>query len=207
MLALLVSFVPPQGPSGVDVRTAVGDTRANCRVLLTSDALGPSLDNCFVQARLAGITWPQLEAVREQVDSETVTTLGGQLVKNTGVQLCLATIAEVIAAMTFVSRQDVETLKATLFQPFQDAEEIAADDMDQATFQALISLHGALTNHLVQTALPLPRMVNYQFYKTLSTLGMAYKLYDDASRCDELRAENKIVHPAFCPLLGDALSQ
>jgi prophage DNA circulation protein len=35
---------------------------------------------------------------------------------------------------------------------------------------------------------------------------MAYKLYDDASRCDELRQENKVVHPAFCPPTGRALS-
>jgi len=207
MLALLISFVPSKGPSGIDVRTAVGDTRANARVLCTNDALGPSLDNCFVQARLAGVTWPQIEAVRLQVDGEPVTTLGGALVKNAGVRLCLATIAEIIAAATLVSRQDVDTTKATLLPPFQDAEEIAADEMDQATFQSLISLHGALTNHLVQTALPLPRMLQYQFYKVLPSLVMAYKLYDDASRCDELRAENKIVHPAFCPLQGEALSQ
>ena len=142
-----------------------------------------------------------------RLTGEPVTTLGGALVKNAGVRLCLATIAEIIAPATFVSRQDVDTTKATLLPPFQDAEEIAADEMDQATFQSLISLHGALTNHLVQTALPLPRMLQYQFYKVLPSLVMAYKLYDDASRCDELRAENKIVHPAFCPLQGEALSQ
>jgi len=37
-------------------------------------------------------------------------------------------------------------------------------------------------------------------------LTIAYKLYSDASRADEVRAENKIVHPAFCPLVGYGLS-
>ena len=108
--------------------------------------------------------------------------------------------------MTFVSRQDVDAIKQQLQQPFQDAEEIAADDMDQMTFQALIALHGAVTNHLVATARPLPRMLGFQFFEPLPSLVMAYKLYDDASRCDELREENKVVHPAFCPPTGQALS-
>jgi prophage DNA circulation protein len=40
----------------------------------------------------------------------------------------------------------------------------------------------------------------------MPTLVMAYRLYADASRGDELRAENKVVHPAFSPAAGLALS-
>lgn len=206
MLARLLSFIPAKGRAGLDARTAIGDTRAYGYRLLIDDALGPPLDNCFVQARLAGITWQQLETVRAQTDQETPVSLGAVLIQNAGVRLCLANEAYIIAGMTFVSRQQVEEIKAALFAPFQDAEEIAADDMDQMTFQSLIALHGAVTNHLVSTALPLPRMLRYQFFKVLPSLVMAYKLYTDASRADELRDENKVVHPAFCPLLGEALS-
>jgi prophage DNA circulation protein len=207
MLAILVALVPAKGRLGSNARTAIGDVRANARKLCTDDALGPPLDNCFEQARLAGVTWQQLETVRETVDAETPVTLGGALVQNCGVRLCLAVIAEIVSDMTFVSRQQVDTIKTALQQPFQDAEEVAADEMDQMTFQTLISTHGALTNHLVQTALPLPRLLQYQFYKVMPSVVLAYRLYDDASRCDEIRDENKIVHPAFCPLNGVALSQ
>ncbi|MGY8661764.1 hypothetical protein Q3C01_05265 [Bradyrhizobium sp. UFLA05-109] len=206
MLATLLSFLPAKGRAGVDARTAIGDARANAFGLLIEDAMGPPLDACFDQARQAGITWQQLESVRAQLGQETPVTLGAALIQNAGIRLCLATEAYIIAAMTFVSRQEVDAIKTALFQPFQDAEEIAADEMDQMTFQALITLHGAITNHLVQTALPLPRMLQYQFFSTLPSLVMAYKLYDDASRADELRGENKIVHPAFCPMVGEALS-
>jgi prophage DNA circulation protein len=206
MLAALVSFVPAKGRAGANARTAIGDTRANAYKLLIDDALGPPLDDCFQQALIAGITWQQIEAVRVQVDQETPVSLGAMLIQNTGVRLCLATECYILAGMTFISRQQVEEIKTALFQPFQDAEEIAADDMDQMTFQSLITLHGAITNHLVQTALPLPRMLNYQFFQVLPSLVMAYKLYDDASRADEVRDENRIVHPAFCPLVGEALS-
>lgn len=207
MLARLASFVPSKGHVGVNARTAIGDTRAHAYKLCIQDALGPPLDACFDQARQAGISFSQLEQVREQIEQEKPISLGARLVKNAGIRLSLATQGYIIAGMTFISRQQVDQIKNTLKQPFFDAEEIAADEMDQMTFQTLIALHGAITNHLVSTALPLPRMLRYQFYTALSSLVMAYKLYDDASRADELRKENKIVHPAFCPLIGEALSK
>lgn len=206
MLANLVATVPAKGRAGSDARTAIGDTRANAFKLCVGDALGSPLIQCFTLARLAGASLTQIEVVRQGVAAEVTATLGGALVENAGIRLCLATQARIIAALTFVSRQDVDALKQQLQQPFQDAEEIAADDMDQATFAALIALHGAVTNHLVATARPLPRMLNFQFYEPLPSLVMAYRLYGDAGRADELREENKVVHPAFCQQTGRALS-
>ena len=206
MLTNLIATVPSQGRPGSDARTAIGDARANALKLCTDDALGPPLVQCFTLARLSGATMQQIDVVRQGVEQETPTTLGGKLVQNAAIRLCLACEARMIAAMTFVSRQDVTAIKKQMYQPFYDAQEIAADDMDQATFQALIRLNGAMVNHLVSTALPLPRMLSFQFFEPLPSLVMAYKLYDDASRCDELREENKVVHPAFCPPTGQALS-
>jgi prophage DNA circulation protein len=206
MLAKLAATVPPKGRAGSDARTAIGDTRAHAFKLCIADALGPPLIRCFTTARLAGATLAQLEVVRQAVVQEVTSTLGGALVKNNGIRLCLATQSRIIAAMTFVSRHDVDAIKLSLQQPFRDAEEIAADDMDQATFAALITLHGAVVNHLVATARPLPRMLNFQFYEPLPSLVIAYRLYGDAARADELRAENKVVHPAFCLPTGQALS-
>jgi prophage DNA circulation protein len=206
MLTALLATVPAKGRPGSDARTAIGDTRANAYKLCINDALGPPLDECFDLARLAGSTSAQLNFVRETVEQEAPATLPGKLVRDSGIRLSLATQCRTIASMNFVSRQDVDAIKAQLLQPFRDAEEIAADSMDQMTFQTLVALHGAVTNHLVATARPLPRMVRFEFFEPLPTLAMAYKLYDDASRCDELREENKVVHPAFAPRLGLALS-
>jgi prophage DNA circulation protein len=206
MLANLLGTLPAKGRAGSDARTAIGDTRANAYKLCINDAMGAPLDQCFDLARQAGSTVQQLESVREMIEAEAPVTLGGTLIKTSGIRLCLAAQSRIVAGMTFVSRQDVTAIKQQLYQPFRDAEEIAADSMDQMTFQALITLHGAVTNHLVATARPLPRMVSFRFHEPLPTLVMAYKLYDDASRCDELRQENKLVHPAFAPMTGLALS-
>lgn len=206
MLKNLLATVPSRGLAGSDARTAIGDARANAFKLCVNDALGPPLIRCFALARFAGSKLQQLEVVREELEQEVTETLGGALVKNSGIRLCLATQARIVSAMTFVSRQDVATVKQQIQQPFQDAEELAADDMDQATFAQLIKLHGALVNHLVSTARPLPRMLGFRFYEPLPSLVIAYRLYGDAARADEVREENRVVHPAFCPTTGVALS-
>ena len=203
---LAACIAPTSGLVGAQARMVINATRVNAEALLVADAIGPPLDSCFDLTRQAGATLPQIESVRLAIDDETPASLGAVLIQNSGIGLCLATEGAIIADMTFTSRQDVQALVTALVEPFGDAEEIAADDMDQMTYQALIGLHASIVNHLVTTARPLPRMVAYQFFKTMPSLVIAYRLYADASRADQVRAENKIVHPAFCPLAGQALS-
>ena len=88
--------------------------------------------------------------------------------------------------------------------PSDQAEEFAADNRDPSTFQALIAAHAAATADLTTRAAYLPAMVTYSVQRVLTSHALANRLYGDASRCDELRAENKIIHPAFFPLTGTA---
>ena len=206
MLESLARCIPSAGLAGSQARSAIGDVEANVITLLYDDELGPPLANCFALVVQAGATQPQIEQVRRGIAAEQPKALGGFLVQNSGMYLCLATEAQIIAGMTFVSRQDVDALKLVMRSPFDDAEETAADDMDQASFMALISLDASITNFLATTARPLPRMTGYQFATPLPSLVIAYRLYQDASRADQIVYENKIVHPAFCPPIGQALS-
>lgn len=202
----LSTTIPTTGLTGSAARTAIGDLTANAAVLLASDAIGPPLDECFDLCRQTGATVYQFEEVRRQTEPEAPRTLGGILVKNSAMALCLAQECAIVSAMVFTSRYQVDQMQIAIQEPFDLLEEIAADSMDQATFQGLIALEAATVNHLVTTARPLPRMVSYQFGGVLPSLVIAYRLYADASRADELLAENKIVHPAFCPTRGRALS-
>jgi prophage DNA circulation protein len=156
--------------------------------------------------RLAGVTLPQLDAVRVQAELEAPVTVGGLLVKNSLIHFTYATEGIVLATTKFVSRDDVDRIRLQMNDTFAVIEEVAADDMDQMTFQALIRLHAAIMFYLVETARPLPMMLNFQFGSSLPTLIIAYRLYADASRADELRNENRVVHPAFAPMNGRALS-
>jgi hypothetical protein len=206
VLVYLNKIIPPSGRPGSDARTAIGDLYVNVYALLIADALGAPLDNVFDLVQQAGATYFAFGAVRDQIELEAPTTLGGNLARNLCIDWCLTMQGVCISGMTFTSRSQVDQIITSLQQPFYDAEEIAADTMDQMTFQNLIALHASITNHLVQTALPLPRMIGYQFADVLPTLVISYRLYADATRADEIRDENEIVHPAFCPTRGQALS-
>jgi prophage DNA circulation protein len=78
--------------------------------------------------------------------------------------------------------------------------------MDQMTYRALVELHAAIIFHMIETARPLPRMLTFKFAEPMPSLQVAHRLYYDAGRADELRTENKVVHPAFMLPTGQALS-
>jgi hypothetical protein len=206
ILQVLLTYAPTRGRPGSDLRTAIGDFLADSLALLQSDQAGPPLNEIFILARGVGITFFPLDQVRLAAVAETPTTVGAFIVKNVIIELTLATECEIIANMTFVSRDDVDVIRDRMNDAFAPMEEIAADEMAQDTFQTLVHLHAALAFHLAETARPLPRMLNYNFFSTLSSVIIGYKLYSDASRCDELRDENKVVHPAFMPRTGRALA-
>jgi prophage DNA circulation protein len=206
MLTNMLSFTATRGRSGSDFRTAVGQFIADAAKLIQLDQAGAPLLDIFEKGRLAGITQKQMAAARVKVSQETPLSLGATLIQTSLIELALATEARIIAGMTFVSRSDVDAIKAVMDAGFDPMMEIVADDMDQASFIALVQLHAAVSFFLIETARPLPRVLNYEFYETLPSLIIAYRLYADAGRADELRAENKIVHPAFMPRTGIALS-
>jgi hypothetical protein len=208
----LLMAVPSQGVPSAAFRTACGWFSANAEILLLQDAWGPQLQLCFSLAQQVGGTQQQIDWVRVQAMAEAPATLGGKLAQNSVIRMCLATEGTIIAGMTFVSRDDVDALLAEMNLAFNAAEEVAADDMDQMTYRALVALHGGVSYFLTESARPLPRMVSFQFARVMPSLVMANRLYPSetkpgAARADELVAENNIVHPAFMQPTGRALSQ
>jgi prophage DNA circulation protein len=187
-------------------RTAIGELLAQAPQFCWYNSIGQALNTCFGLVRLAGCTIGQMEGVRRELAAEATVSLGATLIRDFGIQMALAQEAKIIVAMTFSSREDVDALLASIQQPFADAEEIAADSYDPMVYRGLVELHAAIVNYLVQTARPLPTMLTYQFAAPLPSLVISHRLYGDASRYDEVRDENKIVHPAFCPVIGRALS-
>ena len=205
-LEALLAMVPTRGRSGSDLRSAANDIRVNVLALLQTNDIGPPLVECFEYARVAGANLMMMEGVRAVAASYSPTLVGAIVMRDSLIQFCLATQARIIASTEFVSRQDVDLTWSIINASFNSIEEDVADRMDAMSFRAIIELHAAISYYLVETARPLPRMLRYQFNLTLSTIGIARRLYQDASRADEIRKENKIIHPAFAPRIGLALS-
>jgi prophage DNA circulation protein len=205
-ITALLAAVPTSGRPGADFRTACGSLIANAASLIYTDTAGPPLQACFDLSRLAGATQAQLATVRNQTLTETPVTVGANMITGSIIEMCLATEGRVIADMTFTSREDVDALKLQMNTIFAEVEEYLADAMDQMSYRAAVQLHSGIIQYLVQTARPMPRMLSFAFAQSMPTLVMANRLYADATRADELRAENKVVHPAFMLPIGVALS-
>lgn len=205
-LAALLAWAPTRGREGATLRAAINEVRVNAFSLLHDDEIGPPLAQCFALAREVGATFKIIEKVRATAAQANPTLAGAILIRDSLIMFCLETQARIIAETPFVSRQDVEETKALFSAGMDQVQEDLADRMDAMTFRAVIELHAAVGFFLVETARPLPRMLKFQFNLPLPSLAIAQKLYHDAGRADELRQENKIVHPAFCQLRGRALS-
>jgi hypothetical protein len=206
-LAAILDVTPTKGRPGADLRTAVGDFNTFALELIQYDRAGPRLADIFELARKNTISLPELSAVRMVAFNQNPQTPGGVLIRNSLVHLSLATEAHVIADMTFKSRNAAEQVKDLMSQAFDAMEEQAADSMDSATYRALIGLHAAVSEHLVAAQYPLPVMLTFRFAQAGPTLVQSYRLYDDASRADELLEENGVIHPLFAKPEGRALSQ
>lgn len=202
----LLLTVADHGRAGSDARTAIGDLLAHLETLLHDDAIGEPLATCFDLARGSGAVMSGIGTIYDTVLAETPHTLGGNLIKDALLKLSFATIARIIADITFTSREGVDDVRQAVSKAFVTLEEIVADAMDSESYTTLVRLNATTTHFLIETARPLPRMLAFRFAAPLSTLIAAHRLYDDADRADELRDENKVVHPAFMLPEGRALS-
>jgi prophage DNA circulation protein len=207
LLTNLLGAIASKDQTAVNAKVLIGWTSANALSLIYYNQIWQPLDACFDMVRQTGTTMAQMEVVRVLLDVESPVTIGATLLRDLAIQLTLAQEGKIISGMTFRSRRDVDDLLYAIQAPFQKAEEVAADTMDAMIYRNLVSLRAAIVNHLVSTARPLPSILTYWFAKPLPSLVISQKLYGDASRYDEIRNENKVVHPAFCPPTGEALSQ
>ena len=206
MKALSGTLVGASGLAAANLYYAIGDLLANGDMLLQSSALGTPLAAAFALSVTAGATVPDMELVRLAMTAQTPMTGAAIAVTNAGIQFALAAEVQILAATTFASTQDVDAALTLINDAFDPAEEYAADNHDPTVFQALIGAHAACVQDLTVRARPLPKLVTYTTPRPLTSHALAYRLFGDASRCDQLRNENRVIHPAFMPATGLALS-
>jgi len=90
---------------------------------------------------------------------------------------------------------------------FIDAEMLVAGDLgDDSTYTALRALRQAVVADLEERGASLAPLETYTLSDSLPSLVLANRLYQDASRSDELIGEADPIHPAFMPSSFRALS-
>jgi prophage DNA circulation protein len=203
---LLATSNDQKGTTGSNLRRACGDLKAFAEQYISSGVIATKLSNSFVLARTTGATISEFNRVRETVLAEAAVSLTAVTIKNVCIWFSLQQMSLGIAEVTFTSREDVEKIRHVVNTAFDQAEENAADEMALVPYKTLIALHAAVTFHLYETARPLPQMLSYKFFSVMPTLIISHRLYETGARADELRNENKVVHPAFASREGKALS-
>jgi prophage DNA circulation protein len=207
MLNALSGSVSGQtGTAGSDLFLAIGNLIATGEADLRASQLGTPLSAVFEQAVTAGATLAGMDTVLSAMEAEAPAGPIGVAVVNAGINLALVEQARILSRKIFTSSNDVSAAIAANNLNFGTAEETVADSGDVATYQALVALHGAVTRDLVNRALQLPSLVSYNVPRSLPSLALAWRLYADSTRADQLVAQNKVIHPAFCPPSGTALS-
>ena len=156
---------------------------------------------------MTGATLDEFNRIRETIVAETAVSLVARADQESLRRLQPAANVDRSSSTSTSPAVRMSTACASKCNPaFDQAEEVAADEMALVVYRALVSLHAAVTFHLYETARPLPQMLDFKFAAPRPTLVLSHRLYDTAARADELREENKVVHPAFAPREGRALA-
>ena len=122
-------------------------------------------------------------------------------------QAALSSLARACADYQPTSYDDAAAVRASVAALF-DAEIVAAADAAQdGVYLALRQLRTAVVADLTTRGALLPRLLAVTTQGPLSTLELAYKLYGDASRADEIAQRTDAPHPGFLPTMMTLLAE
>lgn len=104
------------------------------------------------------------------------------------------------------SAEDAQTMRLKVGTLLDDEAIIAADNGNDASFQALRSLRAQVLQDLADRGARLPDMITVTRNAALPALVLAQQLYADGSRAPDLIRRADPIHPAFMPTDFEALS-
>lgn len=206
MDALLSFPISSQGEEGANLRSAVGLYLTNFSDIVDSFTVGTELYACFEQARLAGATLNSMNNVRLAMFAEAPVYPLSIAIVNAAVIFSFVEQCQIISIIQFKSRVEVDTLMDQMGVIIEDIKLTKADSFVSSDYQNFVALSALLIQHMSATERLLPRVVQYNMQVSYPSLNLANRIYTDASRSDELIAENKTVHPAFMQRNITALS-
>jgi hypothetical protein len=188
-------------------RQACGDLLVDAEALINAGQIAAPLANVFNLARAGGGTFDQFDTVRAHTEQIAVRYFPAYSVGIACVRLALIQMARILSLTSFTNRPAIDRYLDRMNAAFDNAETIAGNIKDQASYRSLVALHAAVTYDLTTRARPLPTIVLYDFALPRPALWICNRLYGGEARNDELVAENKPVHPAFMQTPVRALSQ
>lgn len=114
-------------------------------------------------------------------------------------QAALTEAARATLGMTFAAYEDAAQVRDDLALRLDAAAIEAGDAGDDTAFAALDGLRLSLVRDLTARGASLARIAEVTTPISEPPLALAYRLYGDAGRADEIAARNKLAHPGFTP--------
>jgi prophage DNA circulation protein len=116
-------------------------------------------------------------------------------------------LAQAVTGYTPTSHDDAAAVRVLVTGRLDAEIQIAADQGQDATFNALHDVRTAVVQDLTARATSLASLVQVATPQAVPALFLAQRLYKDAGRADELIAEANPIHPAFMPVVFKALAR
>lgn len=137
------------------------------------------------------------------VSIATMQSVTGDLFRRAAV----VALARASAAYQPASANDAAAIRTTICGALDAEIIIAADQHEDATYNAFRTLRAAVSADLTRRGAGLPAIATITSRAPLPALVLAQRNYGDAARADELVMQSNCVHPAFMPLKFSALSE
>lgn len=121
------------------------------------------------------------------------------------VVLCTGAMASVAADSSPASTDEAEEIIQRVSVQLDAALVLAADRADDDMYNALLSVRSAFLSTMSDRSSGLSELIQVTTAQPLPALTLANRLYQDATRTDELVQEARVPHPAFMPTIMKVL--
>lgn len=198
----------------VDAATSAAELKNSAeRFLNMPSELASRIDTVFsVVASMAGTKPEAFATVRELASqsnaSDNASTanedaraekLAMQHIEQLTKQVVVAKEAEVITNIEFDNAEDATAVLESFIDDVDEVELFEPVEPSSELMQALRNTKEVVVEYIREIILELPRMRTIQLPEKMPSLVLAYDLYEDLSRADEIESRNKIPYPAFVP--------
>jgi hypothetical protein len=202
-LNLLLASIPIDADKDAvdNARVLINTLRSNAEVAIRGITLGSDLEDIHNAVYDADATYSGVEAARQFLMQQTGSnSLFTQMALGSMLTMCLALESSIIVTMKFTTRDEAQNMVLHVRDMFDAAKDLGIDEASISVYQTLNAMGGAVVNHLALAELQLPRVIEYQTQMPMPSLYLANRIYQDASRADEITEANGVIHPAFCPV-------
>ena len=202
----------------VDAASITLAMKTNAKSLLnTPNALAAQLDSVFsVVTSLAGNKPDSFKTVRNLASgtnaSENVSTSNAdaiaekrsmQQLEQLTKQVVISKEAEIITNIEFENAEEANSVLESFIADTEEVELFEDIEPSDEVMQSLREVREAVVEYVREIILKLPRTKTVNLPVNTPSLVVAYDLYEDLSRADEICKKNKIPYPAFVPAEKD----